>query len=74
MASVFGAMLEGANIMRQQNIDPIEPKALEIVLKCAHYSVVAVVIDDIKWQRINHTEVHRIFHRTWFQKTPDLIR
>ena len=73
MARVLVAMLEGADIMGQKDIDPVEPEALKIVLKGPHHPVIAVIVDHVEGERLDHPERHRVSHGAGPQEAPDLV-
>ena len=67
-------MLQCTNVVHQQDINAVKPQALQIVLKRAHDPVVAIIVDHVEWQRINHSEFHWVVYRPGFQEPPDLVR
>ena len=73
MVGIVLAMGECADVMRQKDVDPVEAEPLQIILEGAHDAVIAIVIDDMKRQRIDHSEIGRVVHRPGFQKPADLV-
>ena len=74
VAGILVAMSEGADVMRQQNVDPVETKPLQTVLEGAQDGVIAIVIDHMEGQRLDHAEFCRVRHRPQPQQTPDFVR
>jgi ABC-type uncharacterized transport system permease subunit len=73
-AGIVVAMLKAADIVGQQDVDAREAQTLQIVLEGAHDPIIAVVVNHVERQGIDHAKVAGVFHGTGLQETSNLVR